>query len=161
MQLHALTATRTAETPPPAPAIRNVHLTSHVATSMPGVTDVTTLYATFVPREKDPYGGHRSTIRKVDGQSVGIGLRAFVQDATERQAAQAVLDAIVGSGLLQADLPKLDWKTPEVGRTRLYLDRRSRFLEFETAAPPAVAAPILQALAAYEQVARRNVAAAA
>ena len=164
MQL-AATAARAADpapTPPPAPAIRNVFLTSRVATDQPNVTNLTTLYVPFaVTNDKDPYGGHRSTSTWVDGRSAGITLRAFTRDVAERQAAQAVLDAITASGLLQADLPPLDWKNPETGRTRLYLDRRAHFLEFDTDAPPAVAQPILQALASYEQVARRIAATAA
>ncbi len=134
--------------------LRNVHLTSRVATADPSVTLLTTL---FVDNDLQPgdYGGTRSTSRWVDGSSTGIHLRAFTADADERRAAQAVVDAIAASGLLTAELPPLDWKNPEVGRTRLYLDRRSRFLEFDTATPPAIVRPVLDALASYELVARR------
>ncbi|MCW2921407.1 MAG: hypothetical protein JWL76_1281 [Thermoleophilia bacterium] len=142
------------------PQLRNIHLTSRVATDDPTVTNLTTLFVDYDTSSEMHYGGHRTTSRWVDGQSTGIGISAFLNRPNERVAAQAVLDAIVASGLLTATLPPLDWKNPEVGRTRLYLDRRSRFLEFDTAAPPAVALPILDALAAYEIVARRNVAAA-
>ena len=147
-------------TDPQQPQLRNVHLTSRVATGDPSVTDLTTLFVDYDPSGDNHYGGHRTTSRWVNGQSTGIGIRAFLNRPDERLAAQAVLDAITASGLLAAELPPLDWKNPEAGRTRLYLDRRSRFLEFDTANPPAVARPILDALAAYELVARRNIAAA-
>ena len=145
---------------PQLPQLRNVHLTSRVATDQPNVTNLTTLFIDNDPTGDNTYGGHRTTSRWVDGSSTGIGIRGFLNRPAERAAAQAVVDAIVASGLLTAELPPLDWKNPEVGRTRLYLDRRSRFLEFDTANPPAVARPILDALAAYELVARRGLAAA-
>lgn len=156
-------AVRSIDTPPvpPAPVIRNVHLTSRVATDVIGITDLTTLYVPFGAKEGDRYGGHRSTSRWVGDRATGITLRAFSRDVAERQAARAVHDAIVASGLLDAGLPPLDWKNPIAGRTRLYLDRRANFLEFDSATPPAVAQPILQALASYEHVARRIAAAAA
>lgn len=147
-------------TEPQPPQLRNIFLTSRIATDEPNVTDLTSLFIDYDPSGANRYGGHRTTSRWVDGQSTGIGIRAFLNRPNERVAAQAVVDAIVASGLLTAELPPLDWKNPEVGRSRLYLDRRSRFLEFDTANPPAVARPILDALAAYELVARRNVAAA-
>jgi hypothetical protein len=145
---------------PQPPQLRNIFLTSRVATDEPNVTLLTSLFVDNDPAGDGHYGGHRTTSRWVDGHSTGIGIRAFLNRPNERAAAQAVVDAIVASGLLTAELPPLDWKNPEVGRTRLYLDRRSRFLEFDTANPPAIARPILDALAAYELVARRNVAAA-
>jgi hypothetical protein len=151
--------TSTPQEQPPL-QLRNVHLTSRVATADPNVTNLTTLFIDNDPSGDNHYGGHRTTSRWVDGASTGIAIRAFLNRPDERAAAQAVVDAITASGLLTAELPPLDWKNPEVGRTRLYLDRRSRFLEFDTANPPAVVQPVLDALAAYEVIARRFVAAA-
>jgi hypothetical protein len=151
MQLHSIAATLE---PAPAPVLRNVHLTSTTATADPRVTSMTTLFVPFGAAD-GPYGGHRSTTTMVDGKAAGISLRAFSSSVAERAASQAVADAIRASGLLTAPLPPLDWKNPEAGRTRLYLDRRSRFLEFDTANPPAFVQAILGALATYEQVARR------
>lgn len=142
--------------PPVAPAIRNVFLTSALATSDPSVVQLSTLMTTFELVNRHEYGGHRVNTTMVDGSAAGISMHAFLALPAERKAAQAVLDAIVASGLLQADLPPLDWKNPAAGRTRLYLDRRAHFLEFETGKPPAVVQPVLDALAAYEQIARRN-----
>lgn len=146
--------------PPQMPQLRNVHLTSRVATDQPNVSNLTTLFIDNDPTGDNHYGGHRTTSRWVDGQSTGIGIRGFLNRPAERIAAQAVVDAIAASGLLTAELPPLDWKNPEIGRTRLYLDRRSRFLEFDTTNPPAVVRPVLDALAAYELVARRGLVAA-
>jgi hypothetical protein len=143
----------------PAAEIRNVHLTTTTATADPRVTGMTTIFVSFGAVD-GPYGGHRSTTTMVDGRAAGISLRAFSSSVAERAASQAVADAIRASGLLTAQLPPLDWRNPEPGRTRLYLDRRSRFLEFDTANPPAVVQGILGALTTYEQVARRGLAAA-
>lgn len=140
----------------PQPLLRNIHLTSRVATADPRVTSLTTLFLDLDPTSERPYGGNRTTSRWVDGASTGMHIRAFVSRPAERAAAQGVVDAIAASGLLTASLPPLDWKNPDVGRTRLYLDRRSRFLEFDTGNPPAIARPILDALAAYELIARRG-----
>ncbi len=140
--------------------LRNVHLTSRVATDQPNVTNLTTLFIDNDPAGNNHYGGHRTTSTWVNGKSTGIGIRAFLNRPAERAAAQAVVDAIVASGLLTAELPPLDWKNPEVGRTRLYLDRRSRFLEFDTANPPAVVRPVLDGLAAYELIGRHGIVAA-
>lgn len=140
---------------PPLTQLRNVHLTSRVEGPQPWVTYLDTVFVDTDPANADaPYGGTRSRSQWVNGESTGIRLTAFLRRPDERAAAQAVVDAITASGLLAADLPVLDWKNPEVGRTRLYLDRRSRFLEYDTANPPAVVQPILDAIAAYERIAR-------
>lgn len=145
MQLHG--------SAPQAPVIRNVHVTSHLPTEHAGVTSLRTTFVPFGDID-DYYGGDVTTATIVDGRITGMRLRAFVNRPEERMAAQALHDAITASGLLEMELPANDWKHPSVGRTRLYVDRRSRFLEFDTAAPPAIVQGVLGALAAYERSAR-------
>lgn len=141
------------------PVIQNVHVSTMVATDDPSRTTLTTAFVPFVARDKSPYGGHVTTIGYRDGTSTGIGIRAYLKTDAERAAAGALLDAIRGSGLLELELPANDWQRPAVGRTRIYVDRRARFLEFDTAAPPPVAQAVLDALAAYRRIAARSIAA--
>jgi hypothetical protein len=155
-QFNPVRSVMVAEALPASPSITNVHLVSMTATDFPHVTTMGNLYVPFHVDASAPYGGHRVTTHIVDGRQAGIALRAFVNRDAERVAAQAVYDAIAASGLLTAQLPANDRQRPEVGHTRLYLDRRNRFLEFETAQPPAIVQPVLQALASYEAIARRH-----
>ncbi len=84
-----------------------------------------------------------------NGSVAGVGVRGLPSTAAERGAAQAVLDAIAASGLLTQPLPGNDWQRPAAGKSRLYLDRRSKMVEFDTANPPAALASVLDAIAAY------------
>jgi hypothetical protein len=141
------------------PVIQNVHVSTMAATDDPSRTTQTTVFVPFVERAKDPYGGHVTSIGYRDGKATGIGIRSYLKSDAERAAAGALLDAIHGSGLLELELPANDWQRPAVGRTRIYVDRRARFLEFDTAAPPPVAQAVLDALAAYQRIAARSIAA--
>lgn len=138
----------------PVPAIRTIHLTSHGQTAQPWVTTLRTTYVGFAIDAADPYGGTVSQATIVDGKVSGMTLRGYSNRPSERAAAQAVLDAIAASGLLERELPTNDWQRPAVGRSRLYLDRRARFIEFDTANPPAVVQGILGALDRYERGSR-------
>lgn len=138
----------------PAPAITDVHL---VTVTDPGVPSVTARRILRVPFGAEPVGGgYVMQSRLINGVPTATAVTPLRVEAAERVAAQAVLDAITASGLLEAELPPKDRTNPAAGRSRLYLDRRSRFLEFDTAAPPAIVQPVLQALAGYESVARRR-----
>jgi len=142
------------------PEIFNMHLVSTAASAVPGRELLTSVHVRFGADIADHYGGTRSTTSYDFGSSTGIQMRAYLNRPAERAASQGVLDAIRASGLLTAELPPNDFTRPAVGRTRLYLDKRAKHLEFDMANPPAIVRPILDALAAYELVARRGVAAA-
>lgn len=75
--------------------------------------------------------------------------------AAERVAALAIRDAILGTGLLQLAVvrPEDGWiGMPDPGMTRLYLDRRSAYVEYRTDAPPAAMTPVLAAIEAWKRV---------
>jgi hypothetical protein len=158
MQLAALHTSPAPVRTTPEPQLRNVFLTSSIATDNPSVMMLRSVMVAFDATADTHYGGHVSTTRMVDGRASGIQLRAYLNRPAERAAAQSVEDAIRASGLLDTNLPPLDWKHPAAGRTRLYLDRRSHFLEYETGKPPAVAQPVLDALEAYQRIARGGIA---
>ncbi len=125
----------------------NLHLETSAMTSG-GFESLRRLQVGFdAPRSG--YGGFESTVYFRDGKTAGINTRGFVANKNERAAAHAVLDAVIASGLLTQDLPTGDWRRPAIGRSRLYFDRRSRFVEFDTSRPPAVLQGILSAILLY------------
>ena len=85
-------------------------------------------------------------------ERLGTGIRWIQDSEQERAAAQAVHDAIHASGLLIAARASEHRMAPAHGMTRLYFDRRSSYVEFAIAQPPAAAQGILAALAGYAQI---------
>ncbi len=127
-----------------------------LATDSPGVTELSTLFVSFDVEPSHPYGGHRSASGT---WTVALPGSACTPSPSAPRSGQQRRPCVTRSSQAACPPPSCpvnDWKRPEVGRTRLYLDRRSRFLEFDTGAPPAVARGVLDALAAYELVARRG-----
>lgn len=149
---------RMSTTTTPSLQLRDVHLTHRYATSHPRITTLETRFVDFAPEPGSRDGGYRSISNWYDGGTTGLFVRPFAATSAERAAAQAVRDAVLASGLLVAELPHLSPRHPDVGRTRLHLDSRRRVLEFDTANPPAVVRPILDAIRAWELIAERSIA---
>ncbi|MCW2955875.1 MAG: hypothetical protein JWO69_744 [Thermoleophilia bacterium] len=104
---------------------------------------------------KRALGGARVTSTWVDGVNRRSEYEQFRQSTGERAAAQALADAIEGSGLVALLRPTTDNGTPAAGRTRIYVDRRAQFIEFATGDAPAAAQAVLEALTAYRANATR------
>jgi hypothetical protein len=103
---------------------------------------------------KNALGGTRVTDRWVDGVNRQSWYETFRKSDAERDAAAALSDAIDGSGLIALLRPTTDDAgTPAAGRTRIYVDRRAQFIEFENGAVPAPAQAVLDALDAYRALA--------
>lgn len=110
----------------------------------------------IVPFDNEPNsaGMHTRTTYMWDKAVIqGEMYRATSAEATARHA---LADAIEGSGLLTMLTPTDDGSKPAPGLTRIFLDRRSRVIEFETAHAPAAAQAVLDALAAYRAIAERR-----
>lgn len=134
----------------PAVPIFNAHLVSVRAGDAPGIELLTNVEIAFA-EPRHGMGGHVSQIAYRDGAAGGVGVRIVYTSPAERVRAQAALDAIVASGLLTQPLPGNDWKRPAVGRSRLYLDKRARMIEFDTASPPPALQPIIDAMTAWRR----------
>lgn len=143
--------TRQAQEPTP-PALRNVHVDAMQPDGRIGRMNYVTDMVQFQLRDGATLGGHRITTHYWWGNRMESTIQTYRRNTAERAAAAALHDAIVGSGLLELPLRENDWKLPELGRTRIYVDRRSRFLEFDAAAPPPVAQAVLDAMRAYREV---------
>ncbi|MCW2973391.1 MAG: hypothetical protein JWN72_1664 [Thermoleophilia bacterium] len=104
---------------------------------------------------KRAVGGTRVTDRWVDGVNRQSWYETFRQGWDERDAADALSDAIDGSGLVQLLQPttKGDTGNPQPGHTRIYVDRRTAFIDFDNGHVPAPAQAVLDALDAYRKLA--------
>lgn len=134
---------------PTPPALRNVHVEAMQADGRIGRMNFVTDMVQFQLRDGATLGGHRITSHYWWGNRMESTIQTYRRNAAERVAAAALHDAIIGSGFLQLPLRENDWQLPELGRTRIYVDRRSRFLEFDAAAPPPVALAVLDAIRGY------------
>ncbi|MCW2955874.1 MAG: hypothetical protein JWO69_743 [Thermoleophilia bacterium] len=141
--------------PTPVVPLFNLHVITAGHPNASGRHDVVTDTVTFGGLSPRQHGGSRITTQYVDDALQGAHVRAYSPDASERVAAQALADAIQGSGLLTQLVASTDRTRPAQGFTRIFVDRRSRVLEFETSRPPAAAQAVLDALEAYRAIALR------
>jgi hypothetical protein len=126
-----------------------------MTTGNPSVKDGTLqVQIDTVPLTDDTDSGDRVTFAYAPGWHL-IGMRStvFAASAEERAAAHALDQAIAGSGLVQLVKPSVDHQQGDVGYTRIFLDRRSMFIEFRTGHAPAAAKAVLAALKQYQTVA--------
>jgi hypothetical protein len=110
----------------------------------------TTTYDTVTFGDLEPFdmGSTHVVIGGPQGTASGV-----LATHAERVAAQALSDAIVGSGLIEQS-PPIDYKfPPDAGLTRIFLNNRAHMIEFPTNNPPVVAQAVIDALAAYRLVA--------
>lgn len=128
------------------------HINLWVLTAYPTQNpSVTKQVGTFVPFQnlQLPYGGRQSTITFTNGKVTSISARSFQATERERAAAATVNDAINGSGLLNLEFRPNDHARTPIGHTRIFLDNRSRFVEFPTDQLPAAAAQVVDAATLY------------
>ncbi|MCW2974593.1 MAG: hypothetical protein JWN72_2866 [Thermoleophilia bacterium] len=148
-----ITAHRTSPAPSAVSSLENLAVlrTSDVAENGDYTVDTTT-----VPFD-DAAGsaGFHMLTRYVQGGAL-IHATQYFANPREAAARHALADAIEGSGLLAQLQPTTTKGRAEAGLTRIYLDRRSRFIEFSNTAVPAAAQAVLDALEAYRLVASRH-----
>lgn len=112
-----------------------------------GTFTVDTLQVTVRPDHRD--GGFVMRSTHHPNGFVRMDARQVLGNPRERAAAQAVRDAVQAGGLL-AEARSDGWiGRPEHGRTRIYFDRRSSFVEFATNAPTPAIQSVLDAVAAW------------
>ncbi|MCW2960065.1 MAG: hypothetical protein JWM90_452 [Thermoleophilia bacterium] len=136
--------------------LHNLHVITTGRPNDEGRFNVTTDTVTFGEIAKGDHGGNRITSQYVNGSLAGMHIRAYPTNAAERAAAQALDDAITGSGLLTQLTPSPNIGAPAIGFTRIFLDRRSKFIEFETDKAPAAAQAVLAALEVYRAIGMRG-----
>ena len=115
-----------------------------------------TVDTTTVPFDDAPASaGFHMLTKYVQGGAL-IHATQYFANPREAAARHALAAAIEGSGLLAQLQPATSIGRPEAGLTRIYLDRRSRFIEFANTSVPAAAQAVLDALEAYRLIASRR-----
>jgi hypothetical protein len=137
-------------TTPRATADFNVHVLATSEVDDQGSYAVDTTEVSLDPANRE--GGFRFRSTYVPGGGVRMQVTHVQGSDRERAAAQAVHDAIAASGLLS--LATSDgWKgRPMFGHTRIYFDRRSAFVDFDTAHPTPAIQSVLDAISAWSKV---------
>ncbi|MBC7459865.1 MAG: hypothetical protein H7287_00745 [Thermoleophilia bacterium] len=141
----------------PAPtALSSLYNLAVLSTSDVAANGDYTVDATTVPFDDEPSSaGFHMLTRYVEG-GARIHATQYLANPREAAARHALADAIDGSGLLTQLQPTTAKGRPDAGLTRIYLDRRSRFIEFANGAAPPAAQAVLDALEAYRLVASRH-----
>ncbi|MCW2949323.1 MAG: hypothetical protein JWN41_336 [Thermoleophilia bacterium] len=115
----------------------------------------------IVPFDHDPASaGYHLRTQYVDGYAASTKISHYEASRTEADARHALAAAIEGSRLLELMTRPPSIGAPRAGYTRIFVDRRSRYVEFPTHAPPLPAQAVLDALAAYRRIVARSRAAA-
>ncbi|MCW2928107.1 MAG: hypothetical protein JWM86_2075 [Thermoleophilia bacterium] len=135
--------------PSAATADFNVHVQRTSQVDDDGVFTVDSQQVTLVPGNRDGGFVLRSTYF---GGGVQTNIRHIQGSDAERAAAQAVRDAIHASGLLAEARPSDRIGRPDVGLTRIYLDRHSSYVEFANDHPTPAAQAVLDAVAAWAKL---------
>ncbi len=132
--------------------ISNLHIvTGHAVEGEPG-----RMYATIRAVAAEPHGPYGGTVSRIDylnGRATGISLRAFERRTHERAAASALFDAVRASGLLEKMTSPASRERVGIGRTQIFINNRSRGIEFDSEKAPVEAQAALDAYAAYEKLA--------
>jgi hypothetical protein len=113
----------------------------------------------LIPRHA--VGGTRVTDAWIGGVNRQSWYRIYQQSADERQAAWDFEDVLAESPLAALLHPSVvgDDGDPVPGHMRIYVDRRAQYLDFASDAVPAGVQGVLDAYAAYAQIAYVPVAA--
>jgi hypothetical protein len=139
-----------ATTAPRATAEFNVHVLATSLVDENGVYAVDTSEVTLDPANRN--GGFLFHSAYMPDGSVRMQATQIQGSDRERAAAQGVHDAIAASGLLALATSDGWIGKPTYGHTRIYFDRRSSFVEFETAHPTPAIQSVLDAIAAWSKV---------